>query len=101
MKIMILLFVTPFGEFLGRSDMFENFFKIVFFLAIPLAWVIPIIIRSYRRKPIDDKRENMMMNDKLNQLERLAKLKEQGAISQEEFSEQKARILGKDPEKKY
>jgi hypothetical protein len=44
--------------------------------------------RSDAGPPADD------MDDKLAQLERLGKLKEQGVLSEAEFAQQKQRILG-------
>lgn len=43
--------------------------------------------------PIEENLSNLTFNQKLNQLERLGKLKEQGLISEEEFQVQKNKIL--------
>lgn len=64
-------------------------------LTIPLSWVIPIIVKANRRKKNFTQRYVANRLDQISQLERLAKLKEQGVLSEEEFLEQKNKILNK------
>jgi uncharacterized membrane protein len=64
-------------------------------LAIPLSWVIPIIVKANKNKKKCTQRYVANRIDQLSQLERLAKLKEQGVLTEEEFLEQKNKILNK------
>jgi hypothetical protein len=47
----------------------------------------------YRRKKNDETKLNAVDNDKYAKIEKLGKLKEQGFITNEEFLEQKKKLL--------
>lgn len=49
---------------------------------------------AYEPEPVPEAREGAITPDTVEQLEQLAELKKQGILTEEEFAEQKARILG-------
>lgn len=65
----------------------QLFFILILVLALVAGMIILIIKMSKKKSKAE------MEDDKLNQLSKLNKLKESGAITQEEFDKEKGKIL--------
>lgn len=79
----------------GPQNPMGSIIMMLIILTIPLSWVIPIIVKANKNKKKCTQRYVANRLDQISQLERLAKLKEQGVLTDEEFLEQKNKILGK------
>jgi hypothetical protein len=79
------------------SSIWETIIMFFILTAIPLSWVIPIIVKRSRKRPPTLYNKQPYHDDKIDKLERLSRLKEQGTISEEEFIAEKNRILNQNP----
>lgn len=99
MNIVLMMGHAP-GQQSGDSMLSTIMMFII--LGIPLFWIIPSSIKASKRNKIRQKFQkeilennsnNSIKNDQINKIERLAKLKEQGFLSEDEFNAEKRKIL--------
>jgi cytochrome c-type biogenesis protein CcmH/NrfG len=94
-KLVILLMAPPFMHHSINDSSFGSLIMLFIIFTIPLSWVIPYIVRKNRNKQTPNRHKNSTARDQIEQLKDLAKLKEQGILTEEEFIAQKNKVLGR------
>jgi hypothetical protein len=69
---------------------------LLIFFAIPLSWVIPIVVKKTRKQAPEKKDDISRVREQIEQLKELEKLKESGTLTEEEFRAQKNKVLGRE-----
>jgi hypothetical protein len=96
MQNLIIVLMLPSNHHSGGSSVLSTLIMFIIILAIPLSWVIPIIVKTNRKKNRNEKEWNTNAKTQIEQLKDLADLKEKGILTEEEFIAQKNKILGKE-----
>jgi hypothetical protein len=88
--------MAPSNQQGGGSNPISTLIMLFIILAIPLSWVIPYIVRKNRNKQPKSGLNVSKTRTQIEQLKDLADLKEKGILTEEEFIEQKNKVLGRD-----
>ncbi len=78
-----------------NKPLYANLYKVAMEFANNIYATIQVIIKDNNNKNISETRQELPSSTGLEQLEKLAELKEKGIISEQEFEESKQKILSK------
>jgi len=95
-NLLMLLMAPPVSEHSSNANPIGTIIMMLVIFAIPLSWVIPYIVRKNRKNQTDSPGRNAKVRAQIEQLKDLATLKEQGVLTEEEFIDQKNKILGRE-----
>ena len=97
MNNLIVLLMMPSTHYhSSNGNPVSTFIVLLIIFAIPLSWVIPIIVKKTCNKPRDNRFRNSHAKEQIEQLKDLASLKEKGILTEDEFIAQKKKILGRE-----